>query len=83
MQFIASKSALYAYAKGTYQDTNALANITVLGVEQGVDSVSLNGNVLPPSSVKYNVGSKVLIVTGLNNATKDGAWSSDWVLNWD
>lgn len=82
VQFIASNSALYSSAIGTYKDTNTLANITVLGVEHSVASVSLNGNALPSNSVHYNSTSKALFVTKLNNATSAGAWSSDWVLRW-
>ncbi|KAL6713826.1 hypothetical protein ACLMJK_008320 [Lecanora helva] len=82
VEFTASKNALYASARGTYNDTNPLANVTVLGVQQDVNIVSLNGVALPSSSVKYNTTSKALVVTGLNNATSDGAWKSDWILRW-
>ncbi len=65
-----------------YEDTNSLANITVLGVQDAVTNVSLNGMAVPSSSVNYNRSSKALTVTGLNNATSAGAWSKDWVLRW-
>ena len=65
-----------------YKDTNPLANITVLGVQDTVTNVSLNGVDVPGSSVNYNMSSKALTVTGLNNATSAGAWSKDWVLRW-
>ena len=65
-----------------YEDTNPLANITVLGVQDAVTNVSLNGMAVPSSGVSYNMSSKALTVTGLNNATSAGAWSKDWVLRW-
>ncbi len=82
-QFTASNSALYASVRGLYKDGNALANITVLGVQQSVSKVSLGGNVLPSNNINYDMTSKALVVTGLNNATSAGAWSSDWVLRWE
>lgn len=66
-----------------YKDTNPLANVTVLGVQDAVTNVSLNGMAVPSSSINYNITSKALKVTGLNNATSGGAWSKDWVLRWD
>ena len=81
-QFIATNGALYASARGTYQDTNPLANVTILGVQQSVTNVTLNGNALPGASFNYDETSKALVITGLNNATSAGAWSSDWVLRW-
>lgn len=65
-----------------YIDTNPLANVTVLGVQDAVTNVSLNGMAVGGSSVNYNASSKALTVTGLNNATSAGAWSKDWVLRW-
>lgn len=65
-----------------YKDTNPLANVTVLGVQEAVTNVSLNGIAVPGSCVNYNESSKSLTVTGLNNATSTGAWSKDWVLRW-
>ena len=82
-QFQASSSSLYASPRGTYNDTNPLANITILGVQQSVSNVSLNGISVPSSSINYNETSKALIVTGLANMTSCGAWMSDWVLTWD
>ena len=65
-----------------YKDTNPLANVTVLGVQAAVTTVSLNGLAVPRSDFKYNESSKALTVTGLKNATSAGAWSKDWVLRW-
>ena len=65
-----------------YKDTNPLANVTVLGVQSAVTSVTLNGLAVAGSSFKYDESSKALTVTGLKNATSAGAWSNDWVLRW-
>ena len=73
---------MYAYGRGMYKDTNPLANVTVLGGQDAVSNVSLNGMVVLGSSVKYNESSKALIITGLNSATSAGTWSEDWVLRW-
>ena len=79
---MASNSALYASPRGTYNHTNPLANVTVLGVQQGVSNVTLNGIVVPNELVNYNTTSKALFVTGLMNLTASGAWAAEWVLRW-
>ena len=79
---IASASSLYASGRGTYVDTNPLANITVLGVQNAVQNVSFNGMPVAASCVKYDATSKVLSLTGLGNLTSSGAWSADWELSW-
>ncbi|KAB8754778.1 hypothetical protein FH972_026566 [Carpinus fangiana] len=75
-------NALYASSIGTYEDKVPLANVTILGVPQIPSGLTLNGETLPMSSVDYNTTSKVLRVTGLANATSDGAWANDWALAW-
>jgi alpha-glucosidase len=76
-----TQSALYASARGTFNDTNSLANVTILGVSSSVSNVKLNGASIS-SGWTYNETSKVLDIKGLDNATLAGAWSSDWVLTW-
>ena len=56
--------------------------MTVLGVQQSVSSVNLNGNVVPSEKVVYNETTKALKVTGLNEMTSEGAWRGEWVLQW-
>ena len=80
VEFTASEGALYAFARGTYKDTNALANVTVMGVESSPGNVTLNGANVQTSN--YNATSKVLSVTNLNNIIAQGAWSQDWILRW-
>ncbi|KAL8867462.1 MAG: hypothetical protein Q9174_005651, partial [Haloplaca sp. 1 TL-2023] len=41
--FTAAGNALYANGRGSYEDTNPLANVTVLGVRDAVTNVTLNG----------------------------------------
>lgn len=79
----ASKNTLYASARGAYVDSNPLANITILGVQQApkAGTVTLNGAKIG-QGVNYNAVSKVLSITGLQSMTKMGAWSQDWVFNW-
>lgn len=81
VDFTAAQDSLYASARGLYQDTNTLANVTILGVQSQPGNVTLNG-VKISSGVDYNSTSKVLAVTGLQNATSSGAWAQDWVLSW-
>lgn len=81
VDFTAENQRLYASARGLWQEKNALANITILGVQSQPQNVSLNGNVLH-SGVNYNSTSKILKVTGLQNATSSGAWAQDWMLQW-
>jgi alpha-glucosidase len=77
----ASNGTLYASARGLYQDTNALANVTVLGVASEPRSVTLNGQKVS-RGVAYNGTSRVLSVKGLQSATSGGAWAQAWTLSW-
>lgn len=77
----ASNGTLYASARGTYPDTNALANVTIMGVQSQPGTVSLNGAQVT-SECSYNSTSKVLSLKGLQNCTSSGAWASDWTLTW-
>jgi len=77
----ASNGSLYASARGTYNDTNSLANVTVMGVQSQPSSVTLNGQAVT-NGVAYNSTSKVLSIKGLQNSTSEGAWAQDWILSW-
>lgn len=81
VDFTVAQRSLYASARGLYKDTNSLANVTVMGVSSKPGNVTLNGMSVG-SGVNYNSTSKVLKITGLQNATSSGAWASDWVLSW-
>lgn len=81
LQFSASHGQLSAKPKGKFVDTNALANVTVLGVSKAPKTVTLNGGKFG-GVWGYDAESKVLVVTGLEKATKGGAWKKEWVLKW-
>ncbi|KAF2770213.1 putative alpha-glucosidase [Teratosphaeria nubilosa] len=81
VELTASNGTLYASSRGLFQDGNALANVTVLGVESKPTVVELNDMTLD-SEVSYNDTSKVLSVKGLQNATYAGAWANGWTLRW-
>lgn len=78
-----SGAVLYANVSGEYADTNALANVTVLGVASQPSAVSLNGTPLPARSISWNASSGVVSVTGLQNMTSNGAWAGSWTLSWN
>jgi alpha-glucosidase len=82
VDFVASNSTLFSTSRGAFKDTNPLANVTVLGVQQAPSSISLNAQAVPSDSVTYNSTSKVLVVNGLQGLTQQGAFSNDWVLKW-
>lgn len=75
-------SSLSAKAKGTWEESNPLATVTVLGVSKTPGTVKLNGRPVPASGVEYNATSHVLCVCGLEELTKDGAFSENWTLEW-
>ena len=82
VDFTVAGRALYASGRGLYADTNALANVTVLGVGSVPGNVTLNGAAVPGSAVTYDGTGQVLKVVGLQNMTQAGAWAQDWVLRW-
>jgi len=81
VEFSASKGSLTASPRGIYQDTNALANVTILGVGSQPSSVMFNSANLT-TGWDYNSTSKVLSIAVLNNHTCSGAWSQSWTLTW-
>ena len=84
VEFTVAGKALYASPRGAYVDRNPLANVTVMGVTTApAGTVALNGVAVVAEALKYNSSSQVLSVTGLNDVTKAGAWSGDWVLRWE
>ncbi len=81
-QFTATQKSLYANGRGTFVNTNPLANVTIMGVAEGVQNVSLNGQALESGMWNYDEKSQVLGVMGLEEMTAMGAWMSDWVMTW-
>ena len=82
ISFAAMKGQLKVSVKGGYKDTNAMGNVTILGVSGGVGQVKLSGTTIDADKLSYNSTSSVLKVTGLNDLTKGGAWQGDWTLTW-
>jgi alpha-glucosidase len=80
-KFTASQSSLYASVRGTFKSPNPLANVTILGVESTVSTLSFNGLSIT-SGWTYNETTKVLDIKGLSNVTASGGWSADWNLSW-
>lgn len=73
-------NSLYASGRGLFRDMNALANVTILGVQTAPRNMTFNGS--PVTSMSYNPTSKALSVTRLANATSMGAWNKDFALVW-
>lgn len=71
-------NVLSAKVKGHYQDDNALANVTIAGISSEPKGIAVNCNGKKSSKdVKWHLQGQALYITGLEPATKGGAWSSD------
>jgi alpha-glucosidase len=80
--FVAMKAQLQVGVNGGYKDSNALGNVTILGVSGGVGQVKLSGQTVDASKVNYDSSTSVLKLSGLNDLTKGGAWQGNWTLTW-
>ena len=83
ISFAAQGGQLKADVQGEYKDTNALGNVTILGVSSAVSQVKLNGETIDQNKVTYNQTSSVLKLSGLNDLTSGGAWQGSWTLSWE
>lgn len=83
LQFSASKNWVYAHPKGDYVDTNALEDLTVLGLTKGPKKVWLNGHVLDSSYWSYEKKKGVLSLENLNDWFPKGAWTFGWKIKWE
>lgn len=81
VDFRATSNGLRAAVRGSWEEKNPLANVTVLGVKEPKDVV-FNGKVVDEEAIKYNATSKVLSITGLQQLTEEGAFERSWVLKW-
>jgi alpha-glucosidase len=79
--FSARNSSLYASTAGTYNASQPLANVTIMGVNTAPRSLTLNGQKLS-SGWAYDDTKKALAVTRLSKSTSQGAWVQDWTLKW-
>ncbi|KAI9750318.1 MAG: hypothetical protein M1835_001399, partial [Candelina submexicana] len=79
---VAGNGRLTAGVSGSYIETNALASVTVLGVQSAVQRVTFNGRQVASEGVVYNETTKVLSVTLLQLVAGQGAWKANWTLGW-
>lgn len=79
--FSAMDGQLKASVNGTYKDTNALGNVTIMGVDS-VGDVKLNGQSVGDGKAVFDDSTGVLKLSGLNDLTSSGAWSGSWTLSW-
>ncbi|PGH01895.1 alpha-glucosidase [Blastomyces parvus] len=85
VHLIVKGNSLHAVSNGSFEDTNCLDNITILGATLGSSAcgVTFNGHKLPCKFLEYNETSRVLAVTKLKDFMNGKyAWSEDWVLKW-
>ena len=84
VDFQATKTNISVSVRGTWKERNPLANVTVLGVGEEPDAgrVMFNEVKIEKKNVAYNATSKVLVVGGLQDVTRDGAFDKNWVLKW-
>lgn len=78
--FTVSESCLCATPTGSFQNTNPLATVTIMGMDSAPSGVQLNGAAI--QRFTYSSSTKVMEVTGLDSATSDGAWRKQWRLCW-
>ncbi|KAK8075651.1 alpha-glucosidase [Apiospora hydei] len=81
VDFSATATSLKASPSGNFTDPNALANVTIMGLQQPVTTVELNGTDIGQVWT-FDESLNVLRVTGLNNLTAKGAWNQEWTLSW-
>lgn len=71
---------LTASMTGGFKDTNPLSSVTILGVKHAPSRFKLNGKNV--GSVSYDAKGQSVTLSGLDGATKAGAWAGDWALEW-
>lgn len=81
IDFEATSTSIKASPKGTFVESNALANVTILGVTGSPSTVQLNGEDVG-SVFAFDATSQKLSITGLGALTQDGAWAQNWTLTW-
>ncbi|VEU22377.1 DEKNAAC103506 [Brettanomyces naardenensis] len=77
VDFVAENNTLTAAPRGNYAIEQALANITILGVDSEPSTV-LFGN----SSAKFQYTNSTVFITGLEELTGDGAFADQFVVSW-
>lgn len=82
VEFSVKDCMLRAEVKGNYADTNAIANVTVMGVFDRVGEVMMNEQAVDEGNVDYDQDSGVLKLVRLNDLTRGGAWKQGWTISW-
>lgn len=82
VDFTLSENSLDVSTRGSYSDTNALANITVMGLARAPTNVLFNGGSAWAGGVAWEGSDMVAVFSGFHDVTAAGAWSNDWTLTW-
>ncbi|KAH7018521.1 family 31 glycosyl hydrolase [Microdochium trichocladiopsis] len=86
VNFAVSDSTLKVTRKGNFVDTNALGNVTIMGIpdgdDNGVGEVKINGKAVKAGTWIFDKKRNLLEIRGLDELTKKGAWDQDWTLSW-
>ncbi|KAL0935019.1 alpha-glucosidase [Colletotrichum truncatum] len=82
VEFSALEGVLKARPTGDYKDSNALGNVTILGVGRDISAVTLNDHVLDNEKWSLDTASRALKIHSLQSLTARGAWNSEWTLTW-
>lgn len=72
-----------ASPSGNFTDSNALSNVTIMGLAQPVSRVTLNGASVGEESWSFDQARRLLRIKELNSLTRDGAWGKELTLGWD
>jgi len=77
VNFFAANNKLTALPVGTFDVSEPLANITIMGVTDEPKTVKFAN-----STVKFDYKNETLFLTGLQNATSEGAWATSFTVAW-
>ena len=80
--FKAKSGSISASVEGSYMDSNALSNVTIMGVATAPTSTAVTLNGKSVGNGVYNAKSKTLFIGNLDRATSAGAWAADWTLKY-
>lgn len=76
--FVASNGTLISSSYGTYELTQSLANVTILGVSKEPTEVMFND-----SAATFTYANSTIYITELEQFTNDGIFASDIFLTWE
>ncbi|KAI4862569.1 glycoside hydrolase family 31 protein [Hypoxylon rubiginosum] len=82
VDFVVEGSSLKATPRGTFTDTNVLGNVTVMGTQDPISRVELNGKEVHAGRWTLEDSSSVLKIAGLDSLRTTGAWTDEWTLTW-